>query len=64
MMEVKEFVALAHCKIHVNKSYWAQNVPLLMLFLHFIDSTVCILEQPETKCSGEEYMITASGEVM
>lgn len=68
MTEVKEFVALAHCKIHVekhvNKSYWARNIPLLVMFLHFTDCTLCILEQSETKCSGKEYMIAASGEVM
>lgn len=33
------------------------------MFLHFTDSTVCVLDQSEIKCSGEEYMRAASGEV-
>lgn len=57
-MEVNEFVALAHCKMHVekhvNRSYWACNVLLLVMFLHFTDSTVFILEQSEIKYSGEK----------
>lgn len=65
MTEVKEFVALAHCKArvekHENRSCWARNFPLLVMFLHFTDSTVCGLEQSETKCSGEKYMRAAGG---
>lgn len=67
MMEVKEFVALAHCNIHVekhvNRSYWVWSVLLLVMFLYFTDSTMCTLEQSEIKCSGEEYTRAASGEV-
>lgn len=48
----------------MNGSCWVWNVLLLVVFLHFTDSTVCVFEQSETERSGEEYMRVASSEIM